>query len=398
MTMFRAPMLLVFALLSTAACKSRQPVPVRDDLLAANAAAYMLFGGDLDMSRWNRSASAEVARGLQKALPELIGLDPFDATTRATLGADDARPIVVSWAVADAGQIQQLLDHPEPPEPGTPVGVRTEMTMPVVDARAAGKALGGIRLSPECRRPGDVYGTAVDYACQFELAAVTARVDADHRELRWSVAMGFNWTPRHTLHPLPRSPALTRQLARDGFFTAGLGYFARPGDAALGYATLTWLRTFAMIDGVEPELRRQLWTKGAKEFKDFTTAVQSPPRLFDSYQRQDDRHIWTLTAKGKALFGSGEMSKAKTPEQLNAAVAAQLQPGGSFASESDLNWTVRVLGSNGPLLVHDFLWPHVLAYAAKHGGTSPFGSTAKLGGEDTDRWQMNGSQLVIEFD
>lgn len=394
---FRLSVLLVCSALAAAGCtlKSRAIAPLAAaDTLAANASGYFALRSGEDLGGSESDLAPAIAR-LRALFAPFMGIDLFDDSTRRRLGVSDDYPILISWNIFD-DELTRWLASKEPPSPGTPLHIRTEVRVQLIEAKTATSFLQQTGLGAHCSRPGRIAGVAVEFACQNGQGVGAAWVDQDRRSMRWTIVLGAQELAQAVVD-LPRAPKLVSQLQQEGFFTARFGYYATRELMARGTAGMMMLLNFAGLDGVDPSMREMLWSKGLKEMREVIAFGDSPPRLFVSFMNRDGHRSWHLTAEGQALFSETRVSSARTPEQMNAALGKLVRPGGSFATAKDLSWAIK-LSKRTPELIALFLWPHALAFNDSHPGASPVPPQIQLGLSERARWRIEGSRLVVEPD
>ncbi|HWJ56737.1 MAG TPA: hypothetical protein VNR90_10955, partial [Vicinamibacterales bacterium] len=287
-----------------------------DDVLAADAGMYASF-------RFLNAGGPSEIPGFGPSAWEMLGANLLNADSAAVLGVDPQRPVVLSSAIVDPTRLRELLASPRAPSADTPLMIRLQVVVPVLDPARAQSALDVLMRESVCARPRrdaarwaallarlpdrDDRRTAeasdAAYVCKTDLASIVVRMNETRRELRWTAASGEGSGLTAAAAPVPGAPELTVRLRREGFFAAARGaIFTMPLEGARAAAALGLMKTRAGVGGVEASLRDQMWRRGAHEVSAALRLIESPPALFWGFLGTDEAMSWILTEKGKALF------------------------------------------------------------------------------------------------
>jgi hypothetical protein len=388
-TIRQTPALLVAAL--AGACASRAPGPRTTaaptspalgsaPTVAAHAGTVFTFRASPN----GEEAPVELRR-MHVEMRQLFGIDIAAPHALARVGADPSRPVVVSWAIVDPAELQGLLSSPKAPARNTPFKIRSQIVLPVVDVARAGSALDELSMDPSCARAtgeparwsaalARLEETAdrraagsggIGYFCRGEFNASVARFDAARRELLWVAAVGSGALLAEAAAPITPDRALAERLQREGFFTAGVGAYATPSGEARLYTATGLIKIEAGISGIDPgEMRDRIWRQGVKEITATSRLVDGEPHLFTELRIADRVSSWTLTDAGRRFFASLQLAGTSDAEQLRRAIIGTLKPTGLFADPNALVQSIHEAGSGAFMLIHHFLWPYALVFAA----------------------------------
>jgi len=377
---------------ATPASAPRSPPPVAaapadvPPAISANAGATFVFHATAAGAPSGTAALPEI-EALRPALKELLHVDIGAGGDLARLGADPARPILLSWAIVDPGQLLALRKASPPPPRDAPLIVRAVLVIPLADAaglqgrlaalppdercarprddEARWAALRARLATPEDRRAGEDRSAA--YVCHGDRIASIMRLDLPRRQLTWTLAFGDGSLLAAASRPPAIDVALAVRLQRRGFFAARAGMYTTPADEARAYVALGMVKTRHAIDSAPREdLRGELWREYLWEVGGHDRLVDSEPRLFSELLLTDGQVSWTLTPEGRTFFASLGLAAGMPATDLGLAVEKRLKPVGPFADRKKLVATVQEAGSGAFMLIKHFLWPHVLAFAASN--------------------------------
>jgi hypothetical protein len=361
--------------------------------IAANAGATLVFRV---LPEGGRAPAAFLeVEAMRPQLRQFFGIDVTDGRALGRLGADAARPIVLSWAIVEPSALRALLASARPPARDAPFVIRFLLVVPIVDVAGAAAKLAELPLDPTCARadgdPGrwaalqarlttpDDRRAAEDrsaaYVCRGDVTASVVRFDARRRELRWAAAFGDGSLLAAAAARPPVDPELAARLDRAGFFAARAGVFTTPTDEARASTALGLVKTRTGVGGIpEDDLREQVWRQGVWELGAPSRLVESNPRLFTDMLATDRETSWTLSAEGRTFFSSLGLTAGADAAQLRRLMAQRLKPTGLFADRKSLVRTVQEAGSGAFLLIKHFLWPHAAAFAAANPDAMPAAS------------------------
>lgn len=334
-------------------------------------------------------APPEIQR-MRAEMRELFGID-VAANDVARLGVDPKRPIVVSWGIVDPDQLFGVITAKTSPTRDTPFVIRAQIAVPVVDLALTADALAKVTLGPTCaRRPGDperwaaaiahlpdaadrlaAERSGVTYFCRGDSNASVLWFDEATRELIWVGAAGWGPLLAHAAASVEIDGGLAGRLQRDGFFTARAGVYTTPADEARLYTGTGLIKIEAAIRGIDAPMRDRIWRQGLWEVTATSRLIDGAPQLFEDVRIADRAASWTLTDTGKTFFASLGLGRTTDAEQVKNAIVSKVKPKGLFADREKLLQTVHEAGSGAFLLIHHFLWPHALAFAASIPETAP---------------------------
>jgi len=393
-TFRQTPALLLGAALAAACAPTPQvrhftslpnpPIPGSADdhpPVAKHAGAVLVFRPTLDVNE----APPEIQR-MQLEMKELFGLDVTGAEALARLGADPDRSVIVSWAIADPAALYAVITSPKSPTRDIPFMIASHIVVPVVDLAHAAEELAKVALRPACGRRSDEptrWAAAIArlqdpadrlaadrssfaYFCRGDSQAWVAELDGARRTITWVAATGWGPVLAHAAAPVERDGHLMARLHQDGFFAARAGIYTTPAAEARLYTATAFVKIEAAVRGfgIDDPLRGRLWRRGLWEATAPSRLVDSEPHLFEDVRIADRVSWWTLTDAGKTFFASLELGRTSDAERWKKAIANRLKPTGVFADRTKLVDTVHEAGGGAFLLIHHFLWPHVLAFAA----------------------------------
>jgi hypothetical protein len=320
----------------------------------------------------------------------LLGFDLFDLSTLSAFKPDPERRIVMAWGIVDPEQLRARLAAPAAPKQGEHFAIRFRLTLPVTEPAAAAAALEKVKLGAECARPrrGETAGawatwlkgvtdpddrraaetSEAAYVCLNGSEAAVARVDAAHREVRWSFALGTGGRLAAAAAPYAPDAAETERLTREGFFKARGAFRATPDAEARYRAGMLLFKLAAGFQGLDAESARRMWPRAVEELGSFMRLVESPPRLFSEIVLIDGATTWGLTPEGEQAFAGLKVKWPATPDDVFTRVGGVVRPAGVFATAAVLDENLHQAEPQqaaADLLTHH-LWPHLAAFVAAH--------------------------------
>jgi hypothetical protein len=351
------------ALLAASPVLAAAPAP--DLELAADSGVYLLFRNaaavtDANLSGITGEYTLLTARGQVR---NALELDALDLTAVAGLSGGADGPVAASLGIVDAAAVTRLAATDSPPV-GKPFAVRFLVVVPIADPVGAAAAVDRLlRSSPVCARAA----TGPASACASGPAAVKATIDANHRQLRWAVALGTGDVAAAVAAPFPLAPLADRErLQRDALGSGqATALYATPDGEVHAFTAVALVPLVATAASLQGDVRGQIWRQAVHETGGLGVLAASKPRLFSSVLFTDQDQSWDLTPEGDALFASLALPPAADAKMLEQRLADKMKhavdPKGPFANRKQLTELVSNAGQQSWVLLMHFFWPHGFA-------------------------------------